>query len=204
MRDVATAGTVVAEMIARAVEDAGRRLEDLRREQWEDGAVAAAAVALAIAASTLRPVFALPLFIGGMVVAARSVLAGWRRWDLLDRLVGERDAYAIPEVRARAELGASMANRRSLSGAIQSRLELAETPRIVENADEFAALVEELVDPQLELDPACAAACLRLLTDDVTSPLINSALPAEDVRSRVLQIRSGFAPAPFVGREMPF
>src|SRR5512132_2339477 len=102
MRDVATAGTVVAEMIARAVEDAGRRLEDLRREQWEDGAVAAAAVALAIAASTLRPVFALPLFIGGMVVAARSVLAGWRRWDLLDRLVGERDAYAIPEVRARA------------------------------------------------------------------------------------------------------
>jgi hypothetical protein len=32
----------------------------------------------------------------------------------------------------------------------------------------------------------------RLLTDDVTTPLINSALPAEDVRSRLVQIRSGF------------
>jgi hypothetical protein len=194
MRDIATAGTVAAEMIARAVEDAGSRLDDLRREQWEDGAVAAAAVALAIAASMLCPRFALPLFVGGMVVAARGVLAGWRRWDLLDRLVGERDAYAIPEVRARAEQGASMASRRSLSGAIQSRLELGENPRIADNAAEFAALAEDLVDPQLELDPACAAACSRLLTDDVTSPLINSALPAEDVRSRVLQIRSGLRP----------
>jgi hypothetical protein len=51
--------------------------------------------------------------------AAGGVLAGWRRWDLLDRLVGERDAYAIPGVRARAEQEASMANRRSLSGAIR-------------------------------------------------------------------------------------
>jgi hypothetical protein len=194
MRDVATAGTVAAEMIARAVEDTGRRLKDLRREEREDGAVAAAAIALAIAASTLRPAFALPLFVGGMFVAVRGVLASWRRWDLLDRLVGERDAYAIAEVRARAEQGASMSNRRSLSGAIRSRLELGENPRIAENADEFAALAEELVDPQLELDPACAAACLRLLTDDVTSPLINPALPAEDVRSRVLQIRSGLRP----------
>jgi hypothetical protein len=191
MRDVATAGTVAAEMTARAVEDVGRRLDDLRREQWEDWVVAAAAVALAIAATTLRPAFALPLFVGGMFVAARGIRAGWCRWDLLDRLVGERDAYAIPEVRARAEQEASMANRRSLSAAIRSRLELAENPRIGENASEFVTLAEDLVDPQLELDPACAVACSRLLTDYLTSPLINSRLPAEDVRSRVLQIRSG-------------
>jgi hypothetical protein len=194
MRDVATAGTLAAEMIARAVEDAGNRLHDLRREEREDGAVAAAAFALAVAASALLPALALPLFVGGVFVAGRAVLAGWRRWDLLDRLAADRDAYAIPEVRARAEQEASIANRRSLSRAIRSRLELGENPRIADSADELAALADELVDPQLELDPACAAACSRLLMDEVTSPLINSALPAEDVRSRVSQIRSGFRP----------
>lgn len=180
------------EMVARAVEDAGRRLHDLRLEEWEDGAVAAAAFALAVAASAVRPAFALPLFIGGVFVAGRAVLAGWRRWDLLDRLVVERDAYAIPEVRTRAEQEASMSNRRWLSRAIRSRLDLAANPRVMANADELAALAEELVDPQLELDPACAAACSRLLMDEVTSPLINPELPAEDGRSRLVQIRSGF------------
>lgn len=167
-------------------------MHDLRLEEWEDGAVAAAAFALAVAASAVRPAFALPLFIGGVFVAGRAVLAGWRRWDLLDRLVVERDAYAIPEVRTRAEQEASMSNRRRLSRAIRSRLDLAANPRIMANADELAALAEELVDPQLELDPPCAAACSRLLMDEVTSPLINPELPAEDVRSRLVQIRSGF------------
>ena len=182
----------LVEMVARAVEDAGRRLHDLRRQEWEDGTVAAVAFALAVAASGVRPAFALPLFIGGVVVAGRAILAGWRRWDLLDRLVVERDAYAIAEVRARAEQEASMANRRWLSRAIRSRLDLAANPRVAANAAQLAALAEELVDPQYALDPACAAACSRLLSDEVTSPLINSALPAEDVRSRLVQIRSGF------------
>ena len=180
------------EMVARAVEDAGRRLHDLRREEWEDGAVAAVALALAVAASTVRPAFALPLFISGVFVACRAVLAGWRRWDLLDRLVVEPDAYGIPEVRARGEQEASMASRRWLSRAIRSRLELAGNPRIVANADELAALAEELLDSRLVFDPACAATCSRLLTDGVTSPLINSELPLENVRSRLVQIRSGF------------
>jgi hypothetical protein len=179
-------------MVARAVEDAGRRLHDLRRQEWEDGMVAATAFALAVAASALHPAFALPLFVGGVFVAGRAVLAGWRRWDLLDRLVVERDAYSIAEVRARAEQEASMANRRWLSRAIGSRLELAANPRVAANAAQLAALAEELVDPQYALDPACAAACSQLLGDEVTSPLLNSALPAEDVRSRLVQIRSGF------------
>jgi hypothetical protein len=180
------------EMVARAVEDADRRLHALRRKEWEDGTVAAAAFALAIAASALRPAFALPLFIGGVFVVGRAVLAGWRRWDLLDRLVVEPDAYAIAEVRELAEQEASMVNRRGLSRAIRSRLERAEDERVVANADPLAALAEELADPLLELDPACAAACSRLLTNPDGSPLLNAELPAEDVRSRLVQIRSGF------------
>lgn len=181
-------------MIARAVEDADRRLHDLGREEREDGALAAAAFAFAIAASLVRPAFALPLFVGGLFVACRAMAAAWRRWDLLDRLVLERDAYTLTEVRARAEREASMDNRRRLSRAIRARLELAENSQIVANADQFAVLAEELDDPLLELDPACAAACSRLLTDDAWSPLSHEALPAEDVRSRVVQIRSGFHP----------
>ena len=169
-------------------------MQDLRREEWEDGAVAAAAFVLAVAAASLFPALALPFLFGGLVLAWRAVLAGWRRWDLVDRLLAERDAYAIPEVRARAEQEATMANRRSLSRAIRARLEPAENPRIAANAVPLAALAEELADPQLELDPACAAACSRLLTDEVTSPLLNSALPADEVRSRLVRIRSGFCP----------
>lgn len=154
----------------------------------------AAAFALAIAATTVRPDFALPLFLGGVFVACRAAVAAWRRSDLLDRLVREHDAYGIPEVRARAGREASMSNRRSLSHAIQCRLALPENPRVAMVADELGELAKDLLDPEPELDPACAAACSELLTDEVTSPLINSALPAEDVRSRVLQIRAGFHP----------
>ena len=59
-------------------------------------------------------------------------------------------------------------------------------------AAELEALASELDDEELELDPACAVACMRLLSDVVTSPLLNSALPPQDLRSRVVQIRSGF------------
>lgn len=183
------------EMVARAVEDADRRLHDLRREEWEDGAVAFAAFVLAIGASVVRPTFALPLFLGGLFVAGRAFVAGWRRWDLLDRLLGERDAYAIAEVRRRAEREADMINRRRLSRAIRSRIEFGENPRIVSNLDEFEALAKELADPLLELDPACAVACSRLLTDEAGSALNNSALPSDDVRSRLVQIRCGFHPS---------
>ena len=85
-----------------------------------------------------------------------------------------------------------MPNRRWLSLVIRSRLELGANPRVVANAEDLSALADELGDPQLELEPACAAACSRLLTDELASPLINYTLPADDVRSRLVQIRSGF------------
>lgn len=181
-------------MVARAVEDASRRLHELKLEEWEDGAVAAAAFALALAATKLRPELAVPLLVGAVYLCLRTYVVLWRRWDLLERLVGERDAYEIPEVRERAEQQASMRNRRSLSHAIRTRLELGENPRVAAAADDLAALADELADPELDLDPACAVACSRLLTDYETSPLNNERLPREDVRSRVRQIRAGFGP----------
>jgi hypothetical protein len=185
---------LVTAMVARAVEHAGTRLHDLRHEEWEDWGVAAAAFALGFLAARLLPAFAVPLLVAGMVLTCRGVLAEWRRWDLLDRLAGEPDAYVIPEVRARAEATATMANRRSLAITIRWRIEGTADPRVEAAASDLQALAEELEDEQLELDPACAVACSRLLTDATTSPLLNLALPIDEVRSRVLQIRRGFHP----------
>jgi hypothetical protein len=179
-------------MIARAVEDAGRRLHDLRVEEWEDGAVAIAAMAAAVAAATIRPDLAWPLFLGAGFVGYRALRAAWRRWELVDRLVGESDAYAIAEVRARAEHEASMSSRRTFSRMIRGWLELRDNARIAAVSEELADLADVLLDASLELEPAQAVACSRLLTDPTTSPLLNTLLPAEDLRSRILQIRAGF------------
>ena len=64
--------------------------------------------------------------------------------------------------------------------------------RVLAAADDLDALASQLDDEELELDPARAVACQRLLRDVFGSPLLNSALPPEDLRSQVVQIRSGF------------
>jgi hypothetical protein len=188
-------GTVQLEMDARNVERAGARLRELRREEWDDVGLAALALGLAVAATEVRPAFAIPLLVGGLASTLLASRAFWRRWELLDRLVLEPDAYLIPEVRHRAVQAATTRRRQGLARSIRGLQEtprLALAKRIAAAAADLDALASELEDDMLELDPACAVACERLLTDGVSSPLLNPALPAEDVRSRVLQIRAGF------------
>jgi hypothetical protein len=88
-------------MHARALEQSAAELHDLHRAEWQDLSVAALFLAAAVAASVLLPSVALPLLVGGLLATARAVVAIWRHWNLLDRLVGERDAQMIPEVRRR-------------------------------------------------------------------------------------------------------
>jgi len=182
-------------MHARAVDDASARLRELRHEEWEDFAVAAVALGVALAATQLLPSLAIPLFVGGVAIGARGVLALWRHWDLVDRLAGERDAYAISEVLAYASREATLERRRCFASSIRSRLKqpgvASERPV---DSEEIEALCTELEDPDLALDPVCAVACLRLLNELAESPLQNLAVPPESVRSRVRQIRSGFKP----------
>ena len=97
-------------MYARAVDDAADRLRALRHEECEALGLAALALVLAVVAAEVRSrVLALPLFLGGLVVGALGMRALWRRWDLVERLSGDRDAYVIAEVRA-------YASRESLDG----------------------------------------------------------------------------------------
>jgi hypothetical protein len=90
-----------------------------------------------------------------------------------------------------------MERRRAYAASIRCRVgerlpELQE--RIAPVADELDALACELEDGELELEPACAVACSRLVTDVAGSPLLNTAVPAGDLCSRIRQIRSGFSP----------
>jgi hypothetical protein len=181
-------------MYARAVDDAGRRLRDLQREKWVDVGLGALALGLAVGVTEVEPTLAMPLLVGGVVVWILAVRAFWQRWELLDRLVLDRDAHAIPEVRACAERVASTERRQALAASIRRLLMdpgLALEERVVAAAQELEALASELDDGRLALDPLCAVECLQLLTDGVESPLLNAALPADDVRSRIRRIRSG-------------
>jgi hypothetical protein len=182
-------------MYARAVDDAASRLRALRHQEREDLGVASLSLVLAVVAAEARPALAVPLFLGGLVVGALGVRAMWRRWDLVERLSGDRDAYVIPEVLAYAMREAEIERRQSFAALIRSRLQPGHVTdaRVVAAADELEALASELDDGTLALDPAAAVACMRLLTDFSDSPLLNPELPPEDLRARVRQIRSGLS-----------
>ena len=185
-------------MHARAVDDAETRLKALRREEREDLALAGVTLGLAIAAAERAPSLALPLLIGGMALGVLGIRALWRHWDLVDRLAGEPDAYAIAEMLAYAARETTMQKRRMFAALIRHHLEpmSAERPnRAGDAAEELAALADELEDETLELSPASAVACSRLLGEPIESPLLNPALPHDGLRSSVRRIRSGLRPA---------
>ena len=181
-------------MYARAVEEGAARLRALRHEEWEDLGLGAVAVALSVAATQVWPELAVPLFVGGLVVGVKGVRAAWRRWDLVDRLADYVDAYVIPEVLAYAAGHASRERRHTFAGFLRSRL-LTSDPRIAAVEQDLEELAAELEDDSLALDPVAAVACMRLLSDP-ESPFLNRTAPADELRSRVLQIRSGFKPRP--------
>ena len=184
-------------MYARAVDEASERLQELYRQQWDDFGLAAVALGLAVAATRFRPSLALPLFFGGLGVGLLGARALIRRWNLLEHLAGERDAYAIAEVYELASREATFDRRHTLATLIRSRL-MQPPPvfeaRIRAAAQDLDALASELDDRDLELEPACAVACARLLGDLEESPLLNPTRPPEELRSRVRQIRAGFRP----------
>jgi hypothetical protein len=189
-------------MTARRVDEAAARLRDLRQDEWSDLGLAGVAMGLAIAASTLHPPLALPLVIGAFVLLVLGLRALIQRCELFDRLLLDEDAYSIAEIRRRAAKTASMNSRRELAASLRRRLDplpgYSIRARVAAVSTELAELAGELEDETLELDPWCAVRCEQLITSAADSPLHNDALPAEDLLSRINQVRAGFRKLPLV------
>jgi hypothetical protein len=182
-------------MHARAIDDARTRLRDLRQEELQDLGLAGSAIGLALLATQAAPTLALPLFVGGMLVGVRGIVALWRHWDLVDRLAAEPDAYTIAEVLAYAARETTMERRRTLARLVRHHVvpsSVVLEARVAEATAELTALADELEDESLELSPACAVACSRLLTDLAQSPLLDPDAPVMALRSTVSRIRTGF------------
>jgi hypothetical protein len=183
-------------MYARAVDEAASRLRELRMEEWQDLGLGALSFGSAVAATQLAPAFGMPFFLGGLFLLFRGMRTLVRRFDLVEQLAVDRDAYVMAEVRRRALRDATLERRRTMACYLRRWLGEPRDVRATPAADELAMLVAELEDDTLELEPACAVACARLLSDPQSSPLLNEALPADEIRSRVLRIRAGFRPVP--------
>lgn len=185
-------------MYARQVEEQSSELHELKRDELELMGLTVLCFGLALAAHG-RPALALPLLAAGLGGAALAVRAFWRRWDLVDRLLLEREAYEIAEVRARAEHMALLDNRQSLACSIRWRLEHASAfaepdGRLLRVVPDLRALADELVDETLELDPLRAVECERLLTDGITSPLVDPTASIDELYAWICRIRAGLKP----------
>ena len=182
-------------MYTRVLEEAEARLVDLHHDEVQRIALSAVALGASLAATVVYEPLVMPLFLGGLALGVLGIGAIWRHWDLLDRLADDRDAYGIPAVRDYAARDARMDRRRGNAAQIRAWIaeqSLPEDARIVQSAEALEELARELEDETLDLDPACAIACRRFVTDPLASPLFNEALPAADVGSTIVRIRSGF------------
>ena len=104
-------------MYARAIDEAEARLLELHQEERYRLGLSAVALAASLAMTAIYVPVVLPLFVGGLAVGALGMRTFWQRWDIVDRLADEREAYVIPEVLSYAARDTRM-ERRSTSAAL--------------------------------------------------------------------------------------
>ena len=185
-------------MLARDVEQAATALARSKRRAADAGLLGGASAALAVAATLISVPLVLGLAVGALAelaVAAGVVLV---RRELIARLALDPAAYAIPEVEAygrrlvrppeRARLAAWLDEIR-VDAYLPGNLYLAD--RVSRFAHELEALARDLGSPSLAIEPASAAACRRLLTHAVESPLYNPRVPAGELEIALRRIRAG-------------
>jgi hypothetical protein len=177
---------------ARAVVEAETRLVDLRRDEWHQLGLSALALGASLAMTAAYELLVAPLFVGGMALWLLGIRSLWRRWDLVDRLADDRDAYVIPAVRTYAARDARMDRRRTNAASLRYWATQADLTEVV---GELEQLTRDLENADLELSPACAIVCRRHLTDPTVSPLLNGGL-ADDLHETIVEIERGFSAVP--------
>jgi hypothetical protein len=179
---------------ARSIEEAGRELGLGCWEAFADAALAFVAGALAVLFGSRA---ALALAIAAFAFALALVAAA-RRYLLVERLALDPDAYVIGAVRRYGRRLTSRRTRERLSRSLRSlvaepwRCGFCTVPgRVAAFAADLEQLACELEDAECEVEPVSAAGCLRLLSDGGESPLLNPAVPVEDLRAALLRIQCG-------------
>lgn len=179
-------------MHARAVIEAESRLAELRRDEWQQLGLGALALGASLAITAAYEPLVAPLFFGGMALWLLGIRSLWRRWDLVDRLADDRDAYVISAVRAYAARDARMDRRHTNAASLRCWAAEADLTEVVGDLEQLA---RDLEDADLALSPACAIVCRRLLTDPVVSPLLNGGL-ADHLHETIVEIERGFSAVP--------
>jgi hypothetical protein len=182
---------------AREIDDVSARLRNLHSAEWEHVGLAGFAIAMALAATQLHPPLAVPFMLGGMTSLALGIRALWRHWELVDRMLDDGSTYVIPEICVRAMRETTPSRRHVLAESVRSYIENPAPfleDRTLRVRKELEELARELDDERLAIDPPSAVACWRLVTDGGRSPLLNPTIPEDELRPRVLQVRSGFRP----------
>jgi hypothetical protein len=184
-------------MSAREVERLGRQLRTLQEQAIGRLALAALAFGGALTATQLRRDLAIPLFLGGLVLAMLGCRDFVRRECMLEEAAPDRDAFALPPVRRHAARLATMERRRDDAASIRRLLRNPELPladRIEPNRQDFERLAEELERDDLSFDPACAVLLDHLLLRPDVSPLFAAGRGPVDVHSSLVQIEAGLRP----------
>jgi hypothetical protein len=183
---------------ARSIEEASRELERRRWQVFADVTFALVAGAPAALGVLFEPPAALALAIGAAFALALALVAAVRRYLLIERLALDRDAYTIAAVHRYGRRLTSRRTRERLSRSLRSlvansgRCEPYIPPgRVAAFATDLEELAHELEDAECKVEPVSAASCLLLLSDGMESPLLNPAVPVEDLRAALLRIRSG-------------
>lgn len=132
--------------------------------------------------------------------AAVGVL--WMRADrraMLTRLVAQGDALALPPVRAYAEhlldrrvviAGGLRHVVRSCCG-VSGEMTFVQPDRVDVQWRRLERLAAAFADPAVDVQPASAALCVRMLREPTTSPLYNPRLPDEQLDRLLTTIERG-------------
>ena len=163
------------------------------------GRLALGAVAFggALAASQLRRELAIPLLLGGVVLAVLGCRDVVRRECLLDEAASDHDAYALAPVRRHTARLATMEHRRDDAASIRRLLrnaELSVGERIEPNRELLERLAAELEREDLSFDPACAVLLDHLLLRPEESALYAAGRGSADLHSSLVQIEAGLRP----------
>jgi hypothetical protein len=145
---------------------------------------------------------ALPACAAGLTGFFLAAVARGERGALIARLVGQRSAYAIPEVERAAKRIASAGHRHHLARALARLVFVAEgtepamagvdgiPERVLAHADELLGLAFLLACDGVKVHPASLALLDRLLGSTTRSPLYSRAIPEQHLRIALQRIRA--------------